>query len=182
MKQWQLKIFWIKNAKTTKQSHAYKGYSITYNVLISSSFNSELHLKDPESWNRKKLINLLVELKGFKFAKTLILEFRKKIENVHQTKYSTFYSDSIAETITHESDIDDLFESIYSTIISNRQNSQRRGSDWIIDSFLGYTINILNYNPLVGSSYTELPKVLDHPRKASLIFKILMIMNALNDV
>ena len=49
MKQWQVKNFWIKNAKTTKQSPAYKGYSITYNVLISNSFNSELQLKDTES-------------------------------------------------------------------------------------------------------------------------------------
>ena len=33
-----------KNTKTTKQSHAYKGYASTYYVEILSSFNPELQL------------------------------------------------------------------------------------------------------------------------------------------
>ena len=40
-----------------------------------------------------------------------------------QQKYSNLYSNSKAETITNENDIDDVFESIYSTIISNMQKS-----------------------------------------------------------
>ena len=34
-----------KNAKITKQLHAYKGYSNTYNVEILNSFNLELQLR-----------------------------------------------------------------------------------------------------------------------------------------
>ena len=64
----------------------------------------------------------MTELKGFKFVATLVLEF-KKIENYDQKKCSTFYSNSKAETIINESDIDDVFESIYSTIISNRKKN-----------------------------------------------------------
>ena len=41
---------------------------------------------------------------------------------------------------------------------------------------------ISKYNTLVGSSYIKLPKELDHPRIAWIIFKILMRMNALNGV
>ena len=43
----------------------------------------------------------------------------KKIEHYDKTKQSTFYSISKAEAIINKSDIDDLFESICTTIISN---------------------------------------------------------------
>ena len=60
----------------------------------------------------------MTELKGFKFVTTLVLEF-KKIQSDDKTRYNTFYSILKAEAIVHESKIDDVFESIYSTIISN---------------------------------------------------------------
>ena len=40
-----------------------------------------------------------------------------------------------------------------------------KGSGWIIDSVLDHTVNISEQNLLVGSSYTELPKELDNPKK-----------------
>ena len=47
---------------------------------------------------KNKLIDLLTELRGFKFVKTLVLEF-KKIENDDKTKHSTFYLNSKAEIL-----------------------------------------------------------------------------------
>ena len=61
---------------------------------------------------------MLNQLKGFKFVTTLVLVF-KKIESEDKTKYDTFYSHSKAKTIINESDIDDVFELIYTTTISN---------------------------------------------------------------
>ena len=52
---------------------------------------------------------------------TLVLVFTK-IESEDKTKYYTFYSNSKAEIIINENDID-VFESIYTTIISNIQKS-----------------------------------------------------------
>ena len=49
---------------------------------------------------------------------TLVLMFIK-IESNDETKYKTFYSTSKTETVINESDIDDVFESVYSTIMSN---------------------------------------------------------------
>ena len=69
---------------------------------------------------------------------------------------------STAEIIVNESDIDDIFESIYSTIISSLEKSLEIGSSWIIDSVLDHIINILRYNPLAGSSYMKLLKELNH--------------------
>ena len=42
----------------------------------------------------------------------------------------------------------------------------RKGPGWIVDSVLDYTINISKYKPSSGSSYSKLPKELDHPEKS----------------
>ena len=121
----------------------------------------------------------MTESKGFKFWETLVLEF-KKIENNDKTKYSTFHLNLKAEKIIKESDINDVFEATYSTFISNIQESLGKGSGWIIDSVIDHNINISKHNPLAGNSYIKLPKEWNHLKKAWLIFRILMIMNALN--
>ena len=104
------------------------------------------------------------ELRGFKFVTTLVLEF-KKIENDDETKYSTFYSNSKAETIIDENDIDDIFELVYTTIISNTQKYLGKGYGWIIDSVIDHIINISKDNSLDGSSYIKLPEKLYHSKK-----------------
>ena len=108
---------------------------------------------------------MLTELKGFKFVKTLVLVLTK-IESEDKTRYDTFYSHPKAEAIINESDIDDnIFKSIYTTVISNIQKLLGKGLGWIIFSALEHNINISKYNPVDGGSYTKLPKELDHPRK-----------------
>ena len=69
---------------------------------------------------RRKLKDLLTDLKGFIFVTTLILEFQKN-SRYNETKYSTFYLSSKAEKNINETDVDDVFESIYSATILNIQ-------------------------------------------------------------
>ena len=107
-----------KTVKITKQVHALKGYVSSYNVEISKSINPEQQLKDTESATERKLKQLLSELRGFKLVTTPALVL-KNIESEDKTKYDTFYLHSKAERIINESDIDDVFKSIYTTIISN---------------------------------------------------------------
>ena len=71
----------------------------------------------------------------------------------------TLYSYSIINGIP------DTFQSIYATIITNKQKSLGKGSVWIIYLVIDNTIITSKYNPLVGRSYVKLPKELDHPRK-----------------
>ena len=89
----------------------------------------------------------------------------KKIESKDKTKYDNFYSSLNAEIFINESDTENTFKSIFITIISNIQKLFGKGSIWIIDSVIDDTISILKYNHLAGSSYTKLPKELNHPGK-----------------
>ena len=114
------------------------------------------------------------ELKNFKFVTTLV-EFKKKfvatlvefekIESDDKTRYDTLYSNSKAELIINGSDMDDGFESIYPTIISDIEKSLGKDSVWIVDSGIDQVINSSKYNPLPCSSYAKLPIDLDDPRK-----------------
>ena len=67
-----------------------------------------------------KLIELLTQLKGFKFVSTIVLVYKKR-EKEDKTKYDNFYSNSKAERIIKESNIDNVFQSIYTKIIINIQ-------------------------------------------------------------
>ena len=97
------------------------------------------------------------QLRGFKFAKTLVLVF-EKIEGKDKTKYDNFYSSSKVEVIINESDIENVFKTTYTTIIANIQIYLGKGLEWIIDS-----VNDYKYNPLAGSSFIKLPKESDNP-------------------
>ena len=150
-----------KNVKITKRAYAFKGCASTYNVEILNFFNPELQLKDTESAIKSNLIELLSELKGFRFMATLVLVF-KKIESKDKTKYDNFYSSSKAEIFINESDINES-DNLYHNYCKHAK-SLGKGSCWIINSVIDHTINISKYNPLLGSSYIKLPNKLDHPR------------------
>ena len=70
----------------------------------------------------------MAQLKGFEFVTTLVLVF-KNIESEEKKRYDTFYSNSKAEIIiNNKKDIDHVFQSIYTKIISNIQESL--GKSW----------------------------------------------------
>ena len=88
------------------------------------------------------------ELRWFKFVTTLALVF-EKIESQDKRKYDTFYSSSKAKIVINESDIDGVFQSIYTTvIISNTQKSLRKDPALIIDSVTDDAISISTDNPI----------------------------------
>ena len=111
--------------------------------------------------NLKKLLS---QLRGFNFVATLGLVL-KKIESEDKRKYDNFYSSSKAEIINNARDIDDVFQSIYTTIVTNIQISLGNRSGWIIDSVTDHTISISRYNPLAGNSYIKLSNKLNHQEK-----------------
>ena len=75
-----------------------------------------------------------------------------------------------------------MFEWNYTTVTSKIQKYLGKASGWIIDSVMDHYINISKNNPLAGSGYIKLPNKLNNTKKVWLIFKILMIMIALNSI
>ena len=52
-------------------------------------------------------------------------------------------------------EIVEMFESIYSKVMSNIQKSSGKSSRWIIDSPIDRTISISKFNLLAGTSYIK---------------------------
>ena len=110
------------------------------------------------------LKTLLPELRGFMSLTTLDLVFNK-IESKDQIKFDNFYLSLKAEITMKESGIDNLFEPIYSTMISHKQKSLGEGSAWTIDFVIDCTISTSKSNRSAARTYVKLQKELDHPRK-----------------
>ena len=133
-----------------------------YNVEILNSFIPELQLKNTEF--AKKLKSMLKKLRDFKFVIISVLIFKKSI-NEDETKYCVFYSNSKVETIIQDTDIDSIFESIYSTAVTKLRKYQAEGSGCTIDSVIEQNICVWKYKPLIASMYIKLSKELNHSRK-----------------
>ena len=84
-----------------------------------NSFNSEPQLNDVKFAIKNQLVDLLTELRGFKFVTTLVIKFKKTKSD--ERKNMTLFIRT-----------DDVFESIYTTVISNLQKALGKGSGWII--------------------------------------------------
>ena len=94
----------------------------------------------------------------------LVSEFQK-IESADETKCSTFYSKPNAELIINEQDFDDVFESIYITVISNIEKFPGKSLIWFLHPVRDHITNILKCNNLAGRNYNKLLKELDNPKK-----------------
>ena len=108
------------------QKNCFKGFASTDNVKTLNSFNPEILLKVTEFAIKSKLMTILTQLKGFKYVTTLALVF-KKIESKGKRKFDNFYSSSKAEIIINESEIDDMYKWIYTSIITNIKKSLGKG-------------------------------------------------------
>ena len=119
-----------------------------------NSFNPELQLKDAESAIKNKQIELLSELRSFRFVTTSVLVF-KEIEGKDEIKYDNFYLSSKAEVIINKINIENVFKKAYTTIIANTQKFLGKGSGLIIDSVIEHTISMSKYNLFTASSYIK---------------------------
>ena len=108
------------------QKNCFKGFASTDNVKTLNSFNPEIQLKVTEFAIKSRLMTILTQLKGFKYVTALALVF-KKIESEDKRKFDNFYSSSKAEIIINESEIDDMYKWIYTSVITNIKKSLGKG-------------------------------------------------------
>ena len=98
-------------------------------------------------------------MKGFKYQITLTV-LLNKLETDGSIEYSPIYFNSTTRTvINHELNLDKSFQGILYKI----DNWINQGSEWIVESIEGFYLNVSSYNPLIGSTYIELPSELQHP-------------------
>ena len=143
----------------SKNLNAFSGYARSYKVEIVDKKYPLVQLEASKLSIKDLFKDLLNEMKGFKYQITLTV-LLNKLETDGSIEYSPIYFNSTTRTvINHELNLDKSFQGILYKI----DNWINQGSEWIVESIEGFYLNVSSYNPLIGSTYIELPSELQHP-------------------
>ena len=148
---------------------ALKGYTQSFEVELRDK-------RDPlvQSQKSRRAIeylfnNLLVQTKGFKFVETLQVKFIK-YSNDKKILKNVFFNSS-ADLIINKTDIKLSLQKSQQQILKKIAQWVSEGSGWTIQSIENHYINIVNYKPLKGSSYINLPQELRNSAKGLINMK-----------
>ena len=151
----------------SRKERAFKRYAETYDIEINIDGNLIDSLVISKSAIKDLFSNFLREKRGFKYVlSTKIILKKRAIDNKH--KYSTAYFNSqVKMVINGRYHLNDSFEEILNPLDIWIDES----SAWNIDQIDGLYINTSNYQPLLGSGYIPLPKVLNSSMKGLINLK-----------
>ena len=148
---------------------ALKGYTKSFDVELRDKKDPLLQLQKSRRAVEYLFNNLLVQTKGFKFVETLQVKFLKQSNDKKILKNG--YFNSTADLIINETDIKLAIQASQQQILNKIAQWISEGSGWTIQSIENHYINIVNYSPLKGSSYIELPQELRNSAKGLINMK-----------
>ena len=148
---------------------ALKGYTQSFDVELRDKKDPLLQLQKSRRAVEYLFNNLLVQTKGFKFVETLQVKFVKHSNDRKILKNG--YFNSTTDLIINETDIKLAIQASQQQILNKIAQWISEGSGWTIQLIENHYINIVNYNPLKGSSYIELPQELRNSAKGLINMK-----------
>ena len=137
---------------------ALKGYTQSFEVELRDEKDPLVQLQKSKRAIEYLFKNLLIQIKGFKFVETLQVKF-VKYSNDKKILKNVFFNSS-TNLIINETDIKLSLQASQQQILNKIAQWISEGSGWTIQSIENHYINIVNYNPLKGSSYIKLPQEL----------------------
>ena len=148
---------------------ALKGHAASYAIEIQDSLDPLNHFTKTKEVVESHLKDLLKTMEEFKFIITLEATFEKntfdsktgKRESIHKTAYFS----SKAKTFTNGNEIESELYASQQEVMGIIEVWISEGSRWTIDRVDNNYINFVNYKPLNGSSYIELPTELRNSSK-----------------
>ena len=148
---------------------ALKGYTQSFDVELRDKKDPLLQSQKSRRAVEYLFNNLLVQTKGFKFVETLQVKFIKHSNDKKILKNG--YFNSTTDLIINETDIKLAIQASQQQILNKIAQWISEGSGWTIQLIENHYINIVNYNPLKGSSYIELPQELRNSAKGLINMK-----------
>ena len=137
---------------------ALKGYTQSFEVELIDKKDPLVQLQKSRKAIENLFKNLLVQTKGFKFVETLQVKFIKHLNDKKVLKNG--YFNSKTDLIINETEIKLAIHASQQQILNKIAQWISEGSGWTIQSIENHYINIVNYKPLKGSSYINLPQEL----------------------
>ena len=150
-----------------KTDQAFSGYATSHKFEIVEKKDLIVQLEESRSIIKDLLNDLLNETKGFKHQVTVKVLLKKCKPNGEIEFTPVYFNSSTKTIINNRYKLDQSFQEILYRIDA----WINKGYGWIIESIESQYINISTHRPLVGSSYTDLPIELKHPRKGLINIK-----------
>ena len=112
---------------------------------------------------------MLGQMKGLKFTETLKVTFKKMSDE--DIIFKNAYFSGTAQTVVNETQINDALSHSQQIILNKIAQWVSEGSGWIVESVDSHYLNVVEYKPMKGSSYIELPTELQHSKKGLINMK-----------
>ena len=155
--------------KINEKAKALKGYTKSFEIGIKNNKDPLKQLQSTRKGIKFHIESILKSMKGLKFVENLKVTFKKNSKNEIITK--TAYFNSKPKTIINKTQITEELQSSKHEILNITAQWISEGSGWTIESVDNHYLNIVQYEPIKGSSYIELPQELNNPKKGLINLK-----------
>ena len=139
----------------TQMQQALEGYTKSFNIELRDNKDPLVQLQESRKAIEYLFNNQLKIFKGFKYVETLQVKFIK-FSNGQKTEKNGFFN-SKADLILNNTNIQASLQISKQYILNIISQWVSEGSGWTVESIESHHLNIVNYSPLKGSSYIELP-------------------------
>ena len=161
----------LPRTKIEQLSKALKGYTKSYEISIKNDKDPLAQLQNTRKAIEHHIRNILESMKGLKFIETLKVTFKKSTKE--GTLDKTAYFNSKPQTIINDTEIPEALQLSQQQILNIIAIWISEGSGWTtcIQSIDNHHLNVVQYEPMKGSSYMELPQELRNSAKGLINMK-----------
>ena len=147
----------------TQLDQALQGYAKSYEISIINNKDPLLQLQKTREALESHIQNLLTSMNGLKFLESLKVTLSKISDGEEIQNTPVFFS--TPQLIINNTEIKAALEGSQETILNKIAIWISEGSGWTIESVDHHYLNVVQYQPLAGSSYIELPEELQNNMK-----------------
>ena len=159
----------LPRTKIEEVAKALKGYTKSFEINIKNNKDPLAQLQNTRKAIENHIISLIGSMKGLKFVETLKVTFKKTVND--KTVYKTAYFNSKPQIIINNTEIPESLQLSKQKILNMIAQWISEGSGWTIESVDNHYLNIVQYQPMKGSSYIELPQELRNGKKGLINMK-----------
>ena len=159
----------LPRTKIEQVTKALKGYTKSFEIDIK---NNKDPLAQPQNTRKAfeyHIVSILISMKGLKFVETFRVTFKKSSKD--EIVYKTAYFNSKPQTIINNTEIPEALQLSKQQILNMIAQWVSEGSGWTIQSVDNHYLNIVQYQPMKGSSYIKLPQELRNSAKGLINMK-----------
>ena len=145
----------LPRTKIEQVTKALKGYTKSFEIDIKNNKDPLAQLQNTRKAIEYHVVSILTSMKGLKFVEMFRVTFKKSSKD--EIVYKTAYFNSKPQTIINNTEIPEALQLSKQQILNMIAQWVSEGSGWTIQSVNNHYLNIVQYQPMKGSSYIKLP-------------------------